>query len=251
MNRNAGAWSRAEVSQHRPTARMRSMPSQLGDWMDQVYGPLWQGMSDFWADALDPARWPWARAPSRRAGCSCHDEDKACDPCACTPCDADLVVKGYVGELRVFPITVENPRHSERTITAHMSPWTTSDGRKVELPTQVIPPQLTLKPCEEKTIAVAVRLGLSQKGLKEAGSAEELDTQGLHLEDAVSQTQGATEKPEVNTQLSRVLTDISACQVLYADLSLEGCSIRPIRLAVVLLPRRCNAYPARCGCGCC
>jgi hypothetical protein len=39
--------------------------------------------------------------------------------------------------------------------------------------------------------------------------------------------------------------------VFSADLRVEGCDTRPIRIALALLPRDCNAYEIDCGCGCC
>ena len=47
------------------------------------------------------------------------------------------------------------------------------------------------------------------------------------------------------------LPDVDECTVLYADLRVEGCGIRPIRIALALLPRDCYAYEAECDCGCC
>jgi hypothetical protein len=49
----------------------------------------------------------------------------------------------------------------------------------------------------------------------------------------------------------RRVPDVEHCEVFYADLRIEGCDQRPVRLALVLLPRDCEAHPVDCGCGCC
>jgi hypothetical protein len=45
--------------------------------------------------------------------------------------------------------------------------------------------------------------------------------------------------------------DVDNCIVYYADLRVEGCEIRPVRIAVALLPRDCGDYRITCSCQCC
>jgi len=201
----------------------RSTPGQLGDWMEEVYGPIWRGMSDFWTAALDPRRWAPPAGPFReRRPCGC--EHVHCDPCACTVCDADLEAKAYVGEVRVFPVTLENPRSRPRTVTARLSGWVTADGEKLEWPTEVLPPTVELGPCQEATLGVEVKVVLPG-------------------------TRPPAPTPSPNPVPDQA--DPRACLVAYCDLSLDGCETRPIRLALAILPRRCGAFLERCGCACC
>jgi hypothetical protein len=47
------------------------------------------------------------------------------------------------------------------------------------------------------------------------------------------------------------LPDVDDCHVAVADLCIEGCDSRPIRIAVALLPRVCNSFDIHCDCACC
>jgi len=47
------------------------------------------------------------------------------------------------------------------------------------------------------------------------------------------------------------LRDIDDCRVFYADLRVEGCEMRPVRIALALLPRDCAGFRVNCGCNCC
>jgi hypothetical protein len=48
-----------------------------------------------------------------------------------------------------------------------------------------------------------------------------------------------------------VLPDVNDCLVAVGDLRVDGCDIRPVRIAVAILPRDCSAYQIECGCCCC
>ena len=47
------------------------------------------------------------------------------------------------------------------------------------------------------------------------------------------------------------LGSVDRCEVAYATLRAEGCSVRPVVLAVALLPDDCDDYRRPCSCGCC
>jgi 4,5-dihydroxyphthalate decarboxylase len=49
----------------------------------------------------------------------------------------------------------------------------------------------------------------------------------------------------------RTLPDVDDCLVAVGDLRVEGCDIRPVRIAVAILPRDCSPYEIECGCCCC
>ena len=44
---------------------------------------------------------------------------------------------------------------------------------------------------------------------------------------------------------------VDSCKVAYATLRAEGCTIRPLVIAVAVLPESCDAHEASCVCGCC
>lgn len=163
-------------------------------------------------------------------GCGHHgDRPKDCgctDPCAedsctCTCCvaDADLVVYARLGEQRVVPITVVNERRRARDIELDLSEFRTAGGRKAPASGAVLPAAMSLAPCEEEQAIVTIDLTSSFDGGDNDGEGR--------------------------------VRDVDDCTTAYADLRLTGCDTRPVRIAVVILPRVCNVYRVRCGLGCC
>jgi hypothetical protein len=41
------------------------------------------------------------------------------------------------------------------------------------------------------------------------------------------------------------------CTVACADLTVDGCDMKPLRIAVAILPLECGPYRIDCSCGCC
>lgn len=211
---------------------------------------VWSDIATGWADALDDAftemvdamgdldsRSGRRRATRRACGCE-HDEcsrTRDCsDTCHCRCCisDADLVVYARLGEVRVVPIRVENHRRRAREITLDLSEFRTSGGRAVPLQAAVVGERsFDLDACEERIVTLAIRPGQLDGDDNTDGIAEN------------SADRFAVERGD--------LPDVDDCLVAYADLRVAGCDIRPIRIAVALLPRDCDAYVAECGCGCC
>jgi hypothetical protein len=164
-------------------------------------------------DALEQVLEPSTRRPHRDKG-----ECKSCerDDCHCTCCigDVDLVVYSRLGEHRIVPITIENTRKREKEIRLELSEFSTrGKSRDVDVAAQVQPEAFTLRPCEEQTVVLEVRTGRRDDDQRDG--------------------------------------DVDDCVVLLADLRVEGCDIRPVRIALALLPRECAAYEIECGCGCC
>lgn len=138
------------------------------------------------------------------------------DDCSCRCCvaDSDLLVEARAGERRVVPITIENHWRRERAIELELSSWTNVDGVTIngQLTT---PTSFTLAPCGEERAILVIDISSDTKN-----------------------------------QEGR-FGDVTDCQVAYADLRVKGCDIRPIRIAVAVLPRGCDDYLVDCRCGCC
>jgi hypothetical protein len=140
------------------------------------------------------------------------------DDCYCRCCigDADLVVYARLGERRVVPIVLENDRRREKTIHLEMSDFKTRGGDQLGVKSVLTPPvDFPLPPCgEHQTVLVVEVAGMEQR--KETGA-----------------------------------TDVDECKVLYSDLRVEGCDMRPLRVALAILPRDCDTFDIHCGCSCC
>jgi hypothetical protein len=168
----------------------------------------------------------------RAHDCGCRDcdcDDCVRDDCHCRCCisDADLLVYARLGEQRVVPLVIENNRRRERQVRLKLSDWTTRSGKSVDnMVSWTLQPvdEFTLKSCEEKA-AILVVHAIGKQAARAAGET------------------GSTRIQE--------LPDVDDCEVFYADLRVEGCDIRPIRIALALLPRDCAAYEIDCRCGCC
>jgi len=170
--------------------------------------------------------------PRHRHDCDCGCDDcRGCrrDDCDCRCCigDVDLVVYARLGERRIVPITIENPRRREKQITLELSQWTTRSGRPTQVTATILgPTSFTLQPCEEQQTVIAINV------------IGDLDGDNPNNPDNPPGTPSR-------------LRDVDECEVVYADLRVVGCEVRPIRIALAILPRDCGAYEIDCGCGCC
>jgi hypothetical protein len=171
-------------------------------------------------------------AGARTKGCSCDDCSHVAPDCSCRCCvsDADLLIYTRLGERRVVPVNIENTRRRERDVEVSLSAFTTSSGKPLDIQGNLMPPtSFTLGPCEEREIAMLLAV---REPLEEGGEEE---------------------KPSRASDLRepRELPDVDECLVGYADLSVTGCNLRPVRIAMAILPRDCASYSVGCGCGCC
>lgn len=154
--------------------------------------------------------------------------DEVCDPCrhddcACRCCigDADLVVYARLGEVRIVPVVIVNERRREREINLQLSEWTSRGGKKAAIQATLQPAgQFTMASCTEKEILLRI-------------DAQQVDP----------------DQPD-GSEVER-FPDVDECSLYYADLRVEGCDIRPVRIALALLPRDCDPYYIHCGCTCC
>jgi hypothetical protein len=126
------------------------------------------------------------------------------------------------GEVRQIPITLDNDTRREREVKLELGAFATDSGKELGWQTKLSDTQFKLGPCGEKTVVLTVTVDCSKFG--SAASSER-----------------QREEP----------ADVERCHVAYATLRAEGCLIRPLVIAVAVLPNDCGAYRAGCLCGCC
>jgi hypothetical protein len=193
-----------------------------------LIAPLMQGLSQAavnFSDTMGSLAARPMRASRNRAqkhGCGCETQD----PCHCTCCisDADVVVYAYLGERRVATFSIENERCREKDIRVVLGEFTTRAGKPAPIIGMLEPPtEFKLGRCASQIIVMMI------------------DTGSL----AAS---GGEAKNALNAER---MTDVENCTVYYSDLRVDGCEMRPLRLAVAILPRDCGAYKIQCRCCCC
>ncbi len=214
------------ISMRRSTSAVRGGSPSIGELVDQfsrLNTMVMDRMNQMVLDALQPAVATGSRKRPQRSpkgapdDCcdSCYRDD--CD-CRCCIGDADYVIYARLGEVRILPIRIENQRRRERVINLEFSGWSRRGGGKAPIQTQIQPEgEFTLPPCSERE--VRLRVDISQ----------------------------GSDNPDVPGRIP----DVDECVVLYGDLRVEGCDIRPVRLALALLPYDCDPFVVECGCNCC
>lgn len=212
------------------TRRMRMM--DYTDYMNNVQ----TGYTNFYnnpASAMQPVvdalssmmRSPVSagtQAPQTHHG---HGNDCGCDrDCSCSCCIrcADVVEYARCGEVRRIPITFDNDTRRERDVTLQLGNFATESGQDVGWQASLSTSKFSLSPCGESTVIVTVNVDCSKLG----GPATQ---------------EGNDRKPSA----------VDNCKVAYATLRAEGCTIRPLVIAVAVLPEHCGAHHAGCSCGCC
>ncbi|TDV39493.1 hypothetical protein C7405_101612 [Paraburkholderia caballeronis] len=150
-------------------------------------------------------------------GCDC-DCDCGRDTCHCQCCivDADLIVYARVGERRIVPLSIDNPRRRERKVELKLGEWSSRGGSPAPtVQAELLPKEgaIELPPCGSKQALLIVSSSLAAN--------------------------------------QREPVDVDDCRVFYADLTVLGCEIRPIRIALALLPLDCGPFQIHCGCCCC
>jgi hypothetical protein len=197
-----------------------TLASSMADAMDTFIG-------DLSASAPEIGRRRHRRSLFRqRHSCGC--EEKRCDGCSSCSChcdccvgDVDLVVYARFGEERVVPIRIENSRSRDRDVRLDLSEFRTKGGKEVPIGGSLVgDTEFTLGPCAEREVILTVSIpGTDLRGERDNDRRE--------------------------------VPDVDDCVVAVADLRVEGCDLRPVRIAIAVLPRDCGHYTVECGCGCC
>ena len=220
------------------TRRYRMM--DLPDYMSNIQQGMTRMMSDPAAMYQEIARgysMPSAARPAgvrtrtehdSDCGCGCHDGRGDCDcHCECCVCDADVLVHARCNETRRIPVTFENDTRREKPVKLTLEKFVSAGGKDVGFNGQLSEAAFTLGPCDEHTVIITVQVKCDAFG-------------------GGTQTPGTADGPK---DAKRGTLD--RCEVAYATLRAEGCLVRPVVIAVAVLPDDCDDYRRPCSCGCC
>lgn len=226
-------------------------------------------------------------ARGRDCGCRPDRECDGCDDCRgrghgwrgrrdcrcdCCICDADIVVYARCGEIRAVPIEVVNDsRKIRENVDVEVSDVRSGGGRVLPWHTLLRPAgPLTLQPCSTTRLELLVEVvcgdqrdeaGTSsgtannETTSSSSGSSGSSSSSGGGGAASSGNTTGATaEQSAPDSVLARLPSeapDVDRCEVGYITIRLGGCLIRPIVVAIAVLPRVCDSYRAGCSCSCC
>jgi hypothetical protein len=186
--------------------------------------------------------WSPARTHRHDSECGC-DEHRDCH-CECCVSDADVLVHARCGELRRIPVTFENDSRRERQVKLELDKFVTRGGKDVKWATRLSESEFAIKPCGEHTVILSVGV-LCENAGDEGG-----DTKPKQPNTPTANVAGAVTAERVNAVQDRI-GSVDRCEVAYATLRAEGCSVRPAVIAVAVLPDDCDTYRRPCSCGCC
>ena len=183
-------------------------------------------------------------------GCGCHEHHHHHDECGCHCCIrcADLVEYARCGEIRRIPITFDNDTRRERDVTLTLGGFTTEGGQSVAWKAAVSPATFKLAPCGETTVLLSVLVDCSAL----AGTPPTTPTPpGTATPPTTATPPANTETLDIGGLAAELSSQVSHCKVAYATLEAKGCAVRPLIVAVAVLPSHCGAHHSGCGCGCC
>ena len=202
--------------------KMMSYPEYVSNaqttYSKTMNNPAWPMQQ--WSDAVQGQKGSHAR----KSDCGCHERDDCgCDcDCQCHVHCADAVEYARCGELRRIPITFENETRRDRDVTLTLGAFASRAGKELGWKAALSDTTFTLPACGEKTVVLTVAV--------QCGTQNPTGDNGGAVADR---------------------NDVESCEVAYATLRAEGCRVRPLVIAVAVLPNHCEAFHADCGCGCC
>ena len=144
-------------------------------------------------------------------------------------------------ERRVIPIEVENDtRRARENVTVEVSDVRTAGGRALPWTVAAIPASpITIEACGSTEIDLVVSIICRDN---------DKDDQQKQPRKAAAR---ADDNENVILQREGEPIDVDSCEVGYVTVRLEGCLVRPIVVAIAVLPRDCDAYRTGCSCSCC
>lgn len=233
------------------SGRMRMM--DFSDYVGNTqtaYSNLASGMSSMYQPYMQTlpqagARQGQQQGPARHHGhghqSCCHDEHD-CHCSCCIRC-ADAVEYARCDEVRAIPVTFENDSRRERDVKLELGPFVSEGGKEMWRGT-LSEQEFKLPPCGEKTIIIRVPVNCGNLK-RDPNTPQSAETAGAVAANTPRET-GATAPPSQETRGT-----VDSCTVGYATLRAEGCMIRPLVIALAVLPNDCGSHRAGCQCGCC
>lgn len=204
-----------------------------------------------------------------------HRRSCARGACDCCVGEADLVVVTRLGESRIVPLVIHNEWRRERTVEVTVGEFEPACHEealvRVAAATRPRGP-VTLAPCARVEVGILLRTATLAKAEAQAAEVPAAPTAATSAtlssaptKATVARKAAAAKATAANAPTEAVsvelidkelqgrddpLPDVGCCTTMYADVRVSGCG-RPLRLAVVVLPMRCDAYEVDCHCGCC
>jgi hypothetical protein len=167
--------------------------------------------------------------------CGCHERHERDCHCSCCISDADAVEFAHCGERRLIPLLFENDTRRERDVKLDLGAFATASGHELGWQASFSETEFKLPPCGRKTVMLSVLVDCGRlAGQLGTVAGTERSNEGTDA-DAVNQRHPSVDE----------------CKVGYATVRAEGCIVRPLVVAVAVLPNDCGAHWAGCGCGCC
>lgn len=227
--------------------------------------PGYQGASGSGTDMLirRPQRGDCGCGSGRKHGdCGCGSGRKHGDcgcHCECCVSDADVLVHARCGELRRIPLTFENDTRRDKAVTLELSKFLSHGGKDPGWTAALTETQFTLHPCDEHTVSlrVLVRCGTDSTDPNQPPST---NVPGTTVNQPAGAATGDKAQPTMSnrdvsaldfTAIDRLGGNVDRCQVAYATIRAEGALIRPVVVALAVLPEDCDSFRHPCGCGCC
>jgi hypothetical protein len=150
--------------------------------------------------------------------CGCHEHHEPDCHCSCCIRDADAVEYTRCGETRLIPLTFDNDTRRERQVKLQLGAFATASGKELGWNAELSDTDFNLPPCGEKTVVLKVTVDCGPFSGQREGD----------------------QRPAVEE-----------CKVAYATVRAEGCLVRPLVVAVAVLPNDCGTHRSGCSCGCC
>jgi hypothetical protein len=182
--------------------------------------------------------------------------------CDCCIVDADIIVYGHCGEVRVVPIEVINDsRKIRENVDVQVSQVRSGGGKVLPWPTLIQPEgPLNLEPCRATRLELLVQIACGaepgEASVAPSGAAEEAPAKrsGSARRAAPATDDAPSDASAALTALAAqrdIRSDVDRCEVGYTTIRLDGCLVRPIVVAIAVLPVGCDSYRVGCSCSCC
>jgi len=201
--------------------KMMTYPDYVNN-MQTTYSRLYSSpgsMAQQYADMLQGR----TSSTTSKSECGCHECqecDCGCD-CSCHIHCADAVEYVRCGEVRQIPITFENDTRRDRNVVLTLGTFATASGKEMGWQPSLSDTTFTLPACGEKTVLLMVPV--------QCGNSDP-----------------AGDNPNAPGKAG-----VDSCTVAYATLRAEGYRVRPIVIAVAILPNYCRSHRVDCSADCC